>query len=54
VYAGADAVRKKDLYLEEVVPQGPRQETEAERVRTRLLNQWMRSGIQRPARPSHS
>jgi integrase len=39
VYAGVDPVRKKDLYLEEVVPPGPRQEKEAERVRTRRLSQ---------------
>jgi integrase len=39
VYAGVDPVTKKDLYLTEVVPVGPRQDAEAEKARTRLLNQ---------------
>jgi integrase len=38
VYAGVDPVTKDDLYLTEVVPVGPRQEKEAKKVRTRLLN----------------
>ncbi|WP_202867166.1 GntR family transcriptional regulator [Kribbella pittospori] len=32
-------MRKKDLYLDEVVPPGPHQEKDAEKVRTRLLSQ---------------
>src|SRR5215218_1120626 len=39
VFAGKDPVSKKDLYLTEVVPPGSRQKREAERARTRLLNQ---------------
>lgn len=39
VYAGVDPVTKKNLYLDEVVPPGPKQAKEAEQVRTRLLNQ---------------
>jgi integrase len=39
VYAGKDPVSRKDLYLSEVVPPGPRQAREAEQARTRLLNQ---------------
>ncbi|MFI6833583.1 tyrosine-type recombinase/integrase [Kribbella sp. NPDC050241] len=39
VYAGVDPVTKDDLYLNEVVPVGPRQEKEADKTRTRLLNQ---------------
>jgi hypothetical protein len=39
VFAGTDPVSKKDLYLTEVVPPGPRQSREAEQARTRLLNQ---------------
>lgn len=39
VFAGTDPVSKKDLYLTEVVPPGPRQAREAEQARTRLLNQ---------------
>jgi integrase len=39
VFAGVDPVSKRDLYLTEVVPVGPRQEKEAEKARTRLLSQ---------------
>ena len=39
VYAGIDPLTKKRNYLTEVVPAGPKAEAEAERVRTRLLNQ---------------
>jgi len=39
VFAGTDPVSKKDLYLTQVVPPGPRQAREAEQARTRLLNQ---------------
>ncbi|MGH3461961.1 MAG: hypothetical protein ACRDP9_10850 [Kribbellaceae bacterium] len=39
MFAGSDPVSKKDLYLTEVVPPGPRQAREAEQARTRLLNQ---------------
>jgi integrase len=39
VFAGTDPVSKKDLYLSEIVPPGPRQQREAEQARTRLLNQ---------------
>jgi integrase len=38
VYAGRDPVSKRELYLDEVVPPGPRQAREAEQHRTRLLN----------------
>jgi integrase/DNA-binding transcriptional regulator YhcF (GntR family) len=38
VYAGVDPVTKDGLYLTEVVQVGPRQEKEAEKARTRLLN----------------
>jgi integrase len=39
VYAGIDPLTKRRNYLTEVVPAGPKAEAEAERVRTRLLNQ---------------
>lgn len=39
VYAGIDPVSKKRHYLVETVPAGPRAAREAEKVRTRLLNQ---------------
>jgi integrase len=39
VYAGKDAVTGKRNYLVEIVPSGPRAAREAEKVRTRLLNQ---------------
>jgi hypothetical protein len=39
VYAGIDPVSKKKHYLTEVVPVGPKAAKEAEKVRTRLLNQ---------------
>lgn len=39
VYAGVDPVSKRAHYLTEVVPAGPKAWTEAEKVRTKLLNQ---------------
>ena len=39
VFAGKDPVSRKDLYLDEVIPRGPRQAREAEQARTRLLSQ---------------
>src|SRR6266508_4598843 len=39
VYAGLDPVSKKKHYLVETVPAGPTAANEAEKVRTRLLNQ---------------
>src|SRR6185436_18773392 len=39
VYAGIDPVSKKRHYLVETVPVGPSAARDAERVRTRLLNQ---------------
>src|SRR3954451_7207285 len=39
VYAGIDPVSKKKHYLVETVPAGPKAAKEAEKVRTRLLNQ---------------
>jgi integrase len=39
VYAGRDPVSKRDIYLTETVPPGPKAATQAEQVRTRLLNQ---------------
>jgi integrase len=39
VYTGRDPLTKRDNYLVEVVPPGPGAEKEAEKVRTRLLNQ---------------
>ena len=39
VYAGIDPISKRRIDLTELVPPGPRAETEAERVRTKLLNQ---------------
>lgn len=39
VYAGYDPVTGKRLYLDEMVPAGPRAEAEAEKLRIRLLNQ---------------
>ena len=39
VYAGQDPVTKKNFYLQETVPPGPRQAQEAEKLKTRFLNQ---------------
>jgi integrase len=39
VYAGRDPLTKRDHYLVEVVPPGPKAEAEAKRIRTRLLGQ---------------
>ncbi|WP_329068650.1 tyrosine-type recombinase/integrase [Amycolatopsis sp. NBC_01480] len=39
VYAGIDPVTKKEYHLTEVVPAGPHAADEAEKVRTKLLNQ---------------
>jgi integrase len=39
VYAGIDSVSKKRHYLVETIPAGPSAARDAERVRTRLLNQ---------------
>src|SRR3954451_21463423 len=39
VYAGIDPVLRRKHYLVETVPAGPKAAKEAERVRTRLLNQ---------------
>src|ERR671917_2312535 len=39
VYAGMDPISKRRRYLTEVVPAGPKAGQEAERVRTRMLNQ---------------
>ena len=39
VYAGIDPVTKKEYHLTEVVPAGPQAAAEAEKVRTKLLNQ---------------
>jgi integrase len=39
VYAGIDPVSKKRLYLVETVPAGPTADKEADKARTRLLNQ---------------
>jgi integrase len=39
VYAGRDPLAKRDHYLVEIVPPGPKAQSEAEKVRTRLLNQ---------------
>lgn len=39
VYAGLDPVTKKRLYLDEVIPAGPRAARDAEKVRTKLLAQ---------------
>ena len=39
VYAGMDPISKRRIYLTEIVPAGPRAGQEAERARTRLLNQ---------------
>jgi hypothetical protein len=39
VYAGVDSVSKKKHYLNETVPAGHSAATDAEKVRTRLLNQ---------------
>ncbi|MPY78541.1 MAG: tyrosine-type recombinase/integrase [Actinophytocola sp.] len=39
VYAGVDPLTKKDHYLVETIPAGPNAEREAEKVRTRLINQ---------------
>ena len=39
IYAGIDPVTKKEYHLTEVVPAGPNAEAEAEKVRTKLLNQ---------------
>jgi hypothetical protein len=39
VYAGVDPLSNRRMYLRETVPAGPRAAGEAEKVRTRLLNQ---------------
>jgi integrase len=39
VYAGRDPLTKRDHYLTEVIPAGPKAAAEAEKVRTRFLNQ---------------
>ena len=39
VYAGIDPVTKKRYYLDEVVPAGPKAAAEAEKLRTKFLNQ---------------
>lgn len=39
VYAGRDPVSKRDVYLSETVPPGPKAAKQAEEARTRLLNQ---------------
>lgn len=39
VYAGIDALTGKRNYLVETVPAGPKAVAEAEKVRTRLVNQ---------------
>jgi hypothetical protein len=39
VYAGRDPVSKRDVYLSETVPPGPKAAKHAEEARTRLLNQ---------------
>jgi hypothetical protein len=39
VYAGIDPVSKKKHYLVETIPAGPQATREAEKARTRLLNQ---------------
>jgi integrase len=39
VYAGRDPLTKRDHYLVETVPPGPKAAAEAEKVRTRFLNQ---------------
>jgi hypothetical protein len=39
VYAGIDPITKRRLYLRETVPAGPHARRQAERVRTRLLNE---------------
>ena len=39
VYAGQDPITKRQLYLTETVPPGPRATKQAERIRTRFLNQ---------------
>ena len=39
VYAGMDPISKRRIYLTEIVTAGPRAGQEAERARTRLLNQ---------------
>jgi integrase len=39
VYAGVDVVSKKDLYLTEVIPAGPRAAAQAEQTRVRLVHQ---------------
>jgi len=39
VYAGRDALLRKDLYLKETVPAGPEVEDRADRVRTKLVAQ---------------
>ncbi|HEU0287673.1 MAG TPA: hypothetical protein VFR22_11560, partial [Nocardioidaceae bacterium] len=38
VYAGQDPISKRQLYLTETVPPGPRAAKQAERIRTRFLN----------------
>jgi integrase len=39
VYSGIDPLSGRRMYLRETVPAGPRAATEAEKIRTRLLNQ---------------
>ena len=39
VYAGIDPVTKKRYYLDDVVPAGPKAAAEAEKLRTKFLNQ---------------
>jgi len=39
VYAGVDPLTKKQIYLQETIPPGPKAETAAEKTLTRLLNQ---------------
>ena len=48
VYAGIDPVSKRKHYLVETVPAGPSAARDAERVRTRLLNQ-----VDERRNPSH-
>ncbi|MEU4393204.1 hypothetical protein [Kribbella sp. NPDC023855] len=39
MYAGLDPVTKRRIDLEEIIPPCPKQAREAERARTRLLNE---------------
>jgi integrase len=54
VYAGADPLTGTRHDLVEVVPAEPKAEAEAEKVRTRLVNQIESGGTRGPARPSTS